>query len=307
MGIYNSMTELVGRTPMVRLQRLAAELPGEVVVKLESGNPTSSVKDRTGLGMIEAAEASGELPPGGTIIEATSGNTGIALAFVGAVKGYRVMLTMPDTMSIERRRLLKALGATLVLTPGPQGMNGAVAKAEELVRATPGAVLTRQFTNPANPQVHRDTTAGEIWHDCDQKVDILVAGVGTGGSITGIGEVLRQHNPDLRIVAVEPESSAVLSGGSPGPHRIQGIGAGFVPDVLNTGLLDEVIPVGNDAATETARELAKREGILGGVSSGANVWAALQIAARPESAGKRIVTFICDSGERYLSTWLYDE
>ncbi|MFW5801219.1 MAG: cysteine synthase A, partial [Spirochaeta sp.] len=252
-------------------------------------------------------EASGELKPGGTIIEATSGNTGIALAFVGAVKGYKVILTMPDTMSMERRRLLKALGATLVLTPGPQGMNGAVAKAEELERSTPGAWLTRQFANPANPEIHHRTTAQEIWRDCDHKVDILVAGVGTGGSITGVGSYLKQQNPDIHIVAVEPQNSAVLSGGPPGPHRLQGIGAGFIPEVLDRNILDEVLTVSNEDATATARELAKQEGILGGVSSGANVWAALQMAARPENSGKRIVTFICDSGERYLSTWLFDE
>ncbi|MFW6364274.1 MAG: cysteine synthase A, partial [Spirochaeta sp.] len=300
MAIYNSMTELVGGTPMVRLHRLAENMPAELVVKLESSNPLSSVKDRIGLGMIEAGEASGELKPGGTIIEATSGNTGIALAFVGAVKGYKVILTMPDTMSMERRRLLKALGATLVLTPGPQGMNGAVAKAEELERSTPGAWLTRQFANPANPEIHHRTTAQEIWRDCDHKVDILVAGVGTGGSITGVGSYLKQQNPDIHIVAVEPQNSAVLSGGPPGPHRLQGIGAGFIPEVLDRNILDEVLTVSNEDATATARELAKQEGILGGVSSGANVWAALQMAARPENSGKRIVTFICDSGERYL-------
>ena len=307
MGIHNSMVELVGKTPMVRLQRLTEGVFGEVVVKLEVWNPMSSVKDRIGLGMIEAAEKSGELPPGGAIIEATSGNTGIALAFIGAVKGYRVILTMPDTMSIERRRLLKALGAQLVLTPGPQGMNGAVAKAEELLRITPGAILTGQFANPANPEIHRRTTAEEIWADCEQRIDVLVAGVGTGGCITGVGEVLKQYNPDLKIVAVEPENSAVLSGKRPGPHRLQGIGAGFIPDVLNTGILDEVIPVSNDDATATARQLAAREGVFGGISSGANVWAALQVAVRPENEGKRIVTFICDTGERYLSTSLFDE
>lgn len=307
MPVARDITELIGRTPMVALNRLGEGLPGRVVVKMESFNPVSSVKDRIGLAMVEAAEADGTLRPGSIIVEATSGNTGIALACVGAVKGYRVILTMPDTMSVERRRLLRAFGAELELTPGSDGMNGAVARAREIVGANSGAVLASQFTNPANPRVHRETTAEEIWRDCEGRVDFFVAGVGTGGTITGAGGRLKELNPELRAVAVEPAGSAVLSGGTPGPHRIQGIGAGFFPDVLDHSVIDEVITVSDDDAAHTGRDLAAKEGILGGVSAGANVWAALEIAAREESAGKTIVTVICDTGERYLSTWLFED
>lgn len=307
MPIANDMTELIGRTPMVRLNRLGRDLPGRVVVKLENFNPASSVKDRIGLAMIEAAERDGTLTEGSVIVEATSGNTGIALAYVGAVKGYRVVLTMPDTMSVERRRLLAAFGAQIELTPGAEGMSSAVARAREIVDSTPGAMLASQFRNPANPAVHRETTAGEIWTDTDGAVDVFVAGVGTGGTITGVGSRLKEHKPSVTVIAVEPDSSPVLSGGSPGPHKIQGIGAGFVPEVLDRAVVDEVIRVGADDATKTARALARREGILGGVSAGANVWAALEVARRPENEGMTIVTVICDTGERYLSTWLYEE
>jgi len=307
MPIARDMTELIGETPMVRLNRLGEGLAGRVVVKLENFNPASSVKDRIGLAMIKAAEAEGALRPGSVIVEATSGNTGIALAYVGAVKGYRVILTMPDTMSVERRRLLRAFGAELELTPGPEGMNAAVERAREIVRRNPDAVLASQFTNPANPRAHRETTAEEIWRDTEGRIDALVAGVGTGGTITGAGGRLKELNPGLRAIAVEPDGSPVLSGGSPGPHKIQGIGAGFVPEVLDRSVIDEVIRVSADDATETARALASREGILGGVSAGANVWAALQVAARAEYEDKTIVTVICDTGERYLSTWLFEE
>jgi len=307
MAIARDVSELIGNTPMVQLNRLAAGLPGRVVVKLENFNPASSVKDRIGLAMIEAAERDGSLTPGSTIVEATSGNTGIALAYVGAVKGYKVILTMPDTMSGERRRLLQAFGADLELTPGPEGMNGAVARAQEIVAKTPGAVMASQFTNPANPEVHRRTTAEEIWRDTDGSVDAFVAGVGTGGTITGVGERLKQLKPAVIAVAVEPVGSAVLSGERPGPHKIQGIGAGFVPDVLDPSVIDQIIKVTSDDATITARRLAKEEGILAGVSAGANVWAALELAALAESNDKLIVTVICDTGERYLSTWLFEE
>ncbi len=307
MAFASDMTTLVGKTPLVQLNRLSEGLPGRVLVKLESFNPGSSVKDRIGLAMIEAAERDGVLRPGATIVEATSGNTGIALAWVGAVKGYRVILTMPDTMTIERRRLLQAFGADLRLTPGSEGMKGAVALAEEIVSKTPGSVMAKQFQNPANPQVHRETTAEEIWDDTDGSVDIFVAGVGTGGTITGVGSRLKELRSNIKAVAVEPDGSPVLSGGKPGPHKIQGIGAGFIPDVLNRDVLDEVIQVSAEDATDTARRLAKEEGILCGVSAGANVWAALQLAARDESKGKTIVTVICDTGERYLSTWLFEE
>ena len=307
MAIATNMTELVGRTPLVQINRLAAGLPGRVLAKLENFNPGSSVKDRIGLAMVEAAERDGTLKPGATIVEATSGNTGIALAWVGAVKGYRVILTMPDTMSVERRRLLLAFGAELRLTPGPEGMKGALALAEEIVAETPGAVMARQFQNPANPQVHRDTTAEEIWDDTEGAVDFFVAGVGTGGTVTGVGSRLKERNPALVAIAVEPTASPVLSGGSPGPHKIQGIGPGFIPDVLDRDVLDEVITVSAEDATETARRLAREEGILCGVSAGANVRAALQVAARPENEGRTVVTVICDTGERYLSTWLFEE
>ncbi|MFW5689721.1 MAG: cysteine synthase A [Spirochaetota bacterium] len=307
MPIAHDMSELVGRTPMVWLNRLGAGLPGRVAVKLENFNPASSVKDRIGLAMIEAAEADGTLKPGSTIVEATSGNTGIALAYIGAVKGYRVVLTMPDTMSVERRRLLRAFGAELELTPGPRGMSAAVERAEEIVGSNPDAVMASQFRNPANPRIHRETTAREIWDDTEGGVDVFVAGVGTGGTITGAGGRLKELKPSLITVAVEPDTSPVLSGGEPGPHKIQGIGPGFVPEVLDMSVIDEVIPVSSADASATARELARAEGILGGVSAGGNVWAALQVARRPESEDKTIVTVICDTGERYLSTWLFEE
>jgi len=301
------MTELVGNTPLVRINRLAEGLPGQVVAKLENFNPASSVKDRIGLAMIEAAERDGSLKPGGVIVEATSGNTGIALAYVGAVKGYAVILTMPDTMTTERRRLLSAFGAQLELTPGADGMKGALARAQQIVDNTPNSILASQFKNPANPLVHRRTTAEEIWADTNGSVDVFVAGVGTGGTITGTGSRLKELKPELKAIAVEPDASPVLSGGEPGPHKIQGIGAGFVPDVLDRDVVDEVIRVTVEDATRTARELATKEGILGGVSAGANVWAALRVAGRPENAGKTVVTVICDTGERYLSTWLFEE
>ncbi len=307
MAIAHDMTELVGNTPLVRINRLAEGLPGQVVAKLENFNPASSVKDRIGLAMIEAAERDGSLKPGGVIVEATSGNTGIALAYVGAVKGYAVILTMPDTMTTERRRLLSAFGAQLELTPGADGMKGALARAQQIVDNTPNSILASQFKNPANPLVHRRTTAEEIWADTNGSVDVFVAGVGTGGTITGTGSRLKELKPELKAIAVEPDASPVLSGGEPGPHKIQGIGAGFVPDVLDRDVVDEVIRVTVEDATRTARELATKEGILGGVSAGANVWAALRVAGRPENAGKTIVTVICDTGERYLSTWLFEE
>ncbi len=307
MPVANDMTALIGRTPMVRLNRLGRDLPGRVVVKLENFNPASSVKDRIGLAMIEAAERDGTLTEDSVIVEATSGNTGIALAYVGAVKGYRVILTMPDTMSVERRRLLAAFGAQIELTPGAEGMSSAVARAQEIVDTTPGAILASQFRNPANPAAHRETTAEEIWADTEGEVDVFVAGVGTGGTITGVGSRLKERKPSVTAIAVEPDSSPVLSGGRPGPHKIQGIGPGFVPEVLDRSVVDEVIRVSADDATSTARELARREGILGGVSAGANVRAALEVARRPENEGKTIVTVICDTGERYLSTWLYEE
>ena len=308
MPIADSITELIGRTPLVRLGRVTDGADAQVLGKLESFNPAGSVKDRIGLAMIEAAEAEGRLVPGqSVIVEPTSGNTGIALAFVAAAKGYRCILTMPETMSVERRTLLRAYGAELVLTPGAEGMRGAIAKAEEIAEATPGAFVPQQFVNLANPAIHRRTTAEEIWVDTDGAVDILVAGVGTGGSITGVAEVLRERKPEFRAVAVEPTDSPVLSGGSPGPHKIQGIGAGFIPGVLNTSVYDEVLTVDADDAFAMARRLAREEGILCGNSAGANVHAALEVARRPENAGKVIVTFLCDTGERYLTTPLFDE
>lgn len=307
MAIARDMTELVGRTPMVFLNRLVAGLPGRIAVKLESFNPASSVKDRIGLSMVETAEREGRLEPGSVIVEATSGNTGVALAYVGAVKGYRVILTMPDTMSVERRRLLQAFGAELHLTPGPEGMNGAVAAAEKIVAQTPGAIMARQFENPANPAIHRATTAEEIWTDTNGEVAVFVAGVGTGGTVSGVGAGLKAHNPDVRVVAMEPAESPVISGGNPGPHRIQGIGAGFVPSNFDRDVVDEVLTVNAEDATETARRLAKEEGILCGVSAGANVRAALRLAEREENRDLLIVTVICDTGERYLSTWLFDD
>jgi len=304
MTLHTNITTTVGSTPLVKLNTLSKDIGADVLVKLESANPLSSVKDRIGLAMIEAAEAGGRLKPDAVIVEPTSGNTGIALAFVCAARGYRIILTMPETMSRERRGLLKHLGAQLVLTPGPKGMKGAIAKAEEIVAQTPGAFMPNQFANPANPEVHRKTTAEEIWKDTDGRIDIFVAGVGTGGTITGVSEVIKARKPELKAVAVEPADSPILSGGQPGPHKIQGIGAGFVPDVLNTTILDEIVTVTADQAFETSRKLASREGILCGISSGANVWAALEVAARPENQRKQIVTVICDTGERYLSTEL---
>ena len=308
--IYGDITAAVGRTPLIALDRFAAGAGGRVLGKAEFCNPLSSVKDRIGVAMVEAAEHEGRIRPGETVlVEPTSGNTGIALAFVAAAKGYRLVLTMPETMSVERRNMLKALGAELVLTPGPEGMKGAIAKAREVAGTIPGAVVLQQFDNPANPDVHRRTTAVEIWDDTDGKADILVAGVGTGGSITGITQFFKARNPDFRTIAVEPADSPVISGGAPGPHKIQGIGAGFIPEILETSLIDEIVKVTNEAAFASARELARTEGILAGISSGANVWAAREIARRPENAGKLIVTILCDTGERYLSTplWAQEE
>ena len=305
--IANNITELVGNTPLVRLNRLA-ETEGavaEILLKLEFFNPASSVKDRIGLSMIEAAEAAGKLGPDTIILEPTSGNTGIGLAFVAAAKGYRCALVMPDTMSLERRKLLRAYGAALILTPGTEGMKGAINRAYEMAAADPRYFIPQQFENPANPDVHRRATAEEIWRDTDGKVDILVSGIGTGGTITGVAEVIKARNPDFVAVAVEPADSPVLSGGQPGPHKIQGIGAGFVPGVLNTGIIDEIVKVSNEDAMSTARRVAVTDGILVGISSGAAIWAALQVARRPENAGKRIVTIIPSSGERYLSTALF--
>lgn len=307
MSDYASITETVGNTPLVRLRRLTEGLPGAVAVKMESHNPLGSVKDRIGLAMINAAEKSEQLKPGGTIIEPTSGNTGIALAFIAAARGYNLTLTMPETMSVERRALLKILGAEIVLTPGEKGMRGAVERAEQLVSETPGAFMPQQFKNPANPAVHRATTAEEIWRDSDGAVDIFVAGVGTGGTITGVAEVIKSRKKTFKAIAVEPVDSPVLSGGAAGPHKIQGIGAGFVPEVLRTDLVDEILQVRHEDAGQTSSALAREEGILCGISAGANVWAALQVARRPESKGKLIVTVICDTGERYLSTWLFQD
>lgn len=306
--IAESLTDLVGNTPLLELKRYAGkmDLKARLVAKLEYFNPAGSVKDRIALAMIEDAEAKGLLHPGATIIEPTSGNTGVGLAFVAAAKGYRMVLTMPDTMSTERRNLLKALGAQLVLTPGAQGMKGAIARAEELRDATPGSLILQQFDNPANPAVHERTTGEEIWRDTEGGVDIFVAGVGTGGTVSGVGAALKRHNPSVRVVAVEPEDSPVLSGGAPGPHRIQGIGAGFVPKNYNPAVVDEVVQVSNDDAFRTARALAKYEGLLVGISSGAAVAAATRLAGRPENAGKTIVALLPDTGERYLSTGLYD-
>ena len=307
MKIYEDITKTIGNTPLVRLKRMAAESQAEVVVKVESFNPLSSVKDRIGVAMIDYAEKKGLLKEGSVIIEPTSGNTGIALAFVAAARGYRLILTMPDTMSIERRQLLAIFGAELVLTPGGEGMKGAIRKAEELVAVTSGAVIPQQFENPANPEIHRKTTAEEIWADTDGKADFIVAGVGTGGTLTGVAEVMKARKPGFMAIAVEPEGSPVLSGGQPGPHKIQGIGAGFIPGVLNRGIIDEVIRVSNENAGVTARRLAREEGILAGISGGAALWAGLEVAKRPENNGKLIVVVLPDTGERYLSTWLFKE
>ncbi len=303
--IYDDATRLIGNTPLVRINKLTKGSGAIVLAKLEFYNPASSVKDRIGVAIIDAAEKDGSLKPGGTIVEATSGNTGIALAFVGAVRGYKVVLTMPETMSKERRALLRAFGAELILTPGPAGMKGAVEESEKVAKERPGAVLARQFANVANPEIHRATTAVEIWDDTDGKVDILIAGVGTGGTITGVGEVLKARKPGVQVIAVEPAESPILGGGEPGPHKIQGIGANFIPEILNTTIYDEVIAVDSETAIVTARAAAREEGLLVGISSGAALHAASIVAKRPENKGKTIVVIIPSFGERYLSTVLY--
>ena len=307
MKIYDNVTQTIGGTPLIRLNSLTKGLKATVAVKMESRNPLGSVKDRIGIAMIEAAEKSGELKPGATIVEPTSGNTGIALAFAAAAKGYKLILTMPETMSIERRRLLAVLGAELILTPGAAGMPGAIKEAEALVGSMPNAYMPQQFDNAANPEIHRQTTAVEIWNDTDGTVDLFVAGVGTGGTLSGVGSALKKRKPSVKVVAVEPADSPVISGGKPGPHKIQGIGAGFIPTNLDRKIVDEILLISAADAGATARRLAKEEGILCGISAGGNVWAALELAKRPENEGKLIVTIICDIGERYLSTWLFDE
>ncbi|CCQ45791.1 cysteine synthase A [Pseudarthrobacter siccitolerans] len=305
--IYDDVTQLVGGTPLVKLNRLSEGLDATVAVKLEFYNPANSVKDRIGVAIVDAAEKSGALKPGGTIVEGTSGNTGIALAMVGAARGYKVILTMPETMSTERRVMLRAFGAEIVLTPGSEGMRGAVDKAQEIVANTENSIWAQQFANEANPEIHRTTTAEEIWADTEGQVDIFVAGIGTGGTVTGVGQVLKERKPGVQIVAIEPKDSAILNGGAPGPHKIQGIGANFVPEILDTNVYDEVLDATLEDSVRVARELGVKEGILGGISSGAIVWGALELAKRPENAGKLIVAVVCDFGERYISTVLYDD
>jgi cysteine synthase A len=304
--VYENITEVFGRTPLVKLNRVTDGAAATVLGKLEFYNPSASVKDRLGVGIVDAAEASGELKPGGTIVEGTSGNTGIALAMIGAARGYRVVIAMPETMSKERRALLRAYGAELVLTPGSEGMKGAVARAEQIAAETPGAVLARQFDNQANVDIHRRTTAEEVWNDTDGGVDIFVSGIGTGGTLSGVGQVLKERKPEVQIVGVEPLESPILTGGQPGPHKIQGIGANFVPSILDRDVYDEIIDVNIDQAVATARRLGVEEGILGGISSGATVHAAVELAKRPENAGKTIVVILASYGERYLSTVLYE-
>ena len=304
--VFDNITEVFGRTPLVRLNRIAEGAGATVLAKLEFYNPSASVKDRLGVGIVDAAEASGALQPGGTIVEGTSGNTGIALAMIGAARGYRVVIAMPETMSKERRSLLRAYGAELVLTPGSEGMKGAVARAEQIAAETPGAVLAKQFENEANVEIHRRTTAEEVWNDTDGGVDIFVSGIGTGGTISGVGQVLKERKPEVQIVGVEPAESPILNGGAPGPHKIQGIGANFVPEILDREVYDEIIDVNIDQAVATARRLGVEEGILGGISSGATVHAALELAKRPENVGKTIVVIVASYGERYLSTVLYE-
>ncbi len=306
--IFDNILQTIGRTPLVRLNKIGRDLPGRILLKLEFFNPCASVKDRIGVSMIEALEKQGRIKPNTVLVEPTSGNTGIGLAFVAAAKGYRLVLTMPDTMSLERRRMLTAFGAELVLTEGAKGMKGAIARANEIIASDPDRfLLVGQFSNPANPEIHRRTTAEEIWDDTDGAVDILISGIGTGGTITGVGEVIKKRKPAFRCVAVEPAASPVLSGGQPAPHKIAGIGAGFIPEILNMKVIDEIVQVTNEQAAEYARMLGREEGILVGISSGAALFAALQVAARPENKDKLIVTIIPSFGERYLSTWLYEE
>jgi cysteine synthase A len=305
--IFNDIIETIGSTPLVRINRMARGTGAAILAKVESFNPLSSIKDRIGAAMIDAAEEAGLIDEDSVIIEPTSGNTGVALAFVCASRGYRLILTMPETMSVERRQLLKILGAEIVLTEGAKGMKGAIDKARELAKQVPKSYIPDQFANPANPEIHRKTTAEEIWKDTGGKVDIFIAGVGTGGTLTGVGEVLKERNPKVKIIAVEPKDSPVLSGGKPGAHKIQGIGAGFVPQVLNIKVIDEIIQVASEDAGDISRRLAKEEGILAGISCGAALWAALEVAKRPESAGKTIVVILPDTGERYLSTWLFQD